>query len=1061
MIAQDVSQNFVMERVYLDSLCQGRVTTVSYYDGLGYGNETVSVSANGKSVYTVFEYDSKGRLSKSLLPFPHESSLSFLDRGKALSALEGFYNDGTAYVQYTYDTYDNQISSSMAGTLWTSKDKGDNYSVSTNTEADKVLRYEAPIGKNSLQKPGESAPKYYPAGALVKETGTDADGKSTVLFKDLQGNTVLERRDIGDTYFVFNILGQLRYVLTPMYQHSGYKELYAYEYRYDTRGNIVKRVLPGCKYIQYWYDRENRLVFMQDERLRTAGKYRFFTYDRLGRLVVQGLCEDCDRAISHKVAEMHFTRNATDFQGTGYTWKQHYQIDISGITLEKAIYYDDYDFASVFPDGYIGSASENDKAYGSGRMTGTKVMTSDGHCTYNANFYDAKGNLTKVWNKGLDGRSYTMACTYTLNGSAKRTELCASVNYGDDFLATFSYGYNSLNGKLSETDISIEHGGPMAVTRMAINYDDLDRVSIIARPTNVGNVTYGYDIHGWLRNIDTKTFKESLYYADGCGKPCYNGNVSSMTWQNYGYPQLRGYKFTYDDLDRLTLAEYGEREGLGDKQNRYDERMEYDLNGNIKRLQRRGLKQDGIYGKIDNLHVYLNGNRIDYVEDDAEKIVYSGAFDFNTAENGRSEFTYDGNGNLLSDTGRGIANIEYDEWNSPKRIQFSNGNVIKYVYTADGEKLRTVYLTAMPNLMVPVGETHELSVSETLCRDTVEYMLGGTLILNNGRIDKFLFDGGYFKGMRFTDSCDLFSVYFYNRDHLGNNRETLDAEGNVVQVTNYYPFGAPFCDDASSRGTGVQQYKYNGKELDMTHGLNTYDYGARQYYAPLATWDRMDKMAEEYYWMTPYAYCLNNPIKLRDKDGLRPGDFFNSMDDAAKDFGLFYNDNSIREKREYASFIYKVTNRNGEIGFSYYFANRGKEDVVKGQALPNGHIPVAYVHSHGASTYKNQIEYYDNEFSGIRFKENNNLKNTKERLKTKIHDIGFANKRKMNIYVVTPNGTLQKYNYKTGKIKVLSNEMPSDKKDPDRMNNINIFEKNCLSNKDFLEITKNILYEKY
>ena len=70
MIAQDVSQNYVMERVYLDSMRQGKVTTVSYYDGLGYGNETVSVSANGKSVYTVFEYDSKGRPSKSLLPFP-------------------------------------------------------------------------------------------------------------------------------------------------------------------------------------------------------------------------------------------------------------------------------------------------------------------------------------------------------------------------------------------------------------------------------------------------------------------------------------------------------------------------------------------------------------------------------------------------------------------------------------------------------------------------------------------------------------------------------------------------------------------------------------------------------------------------------------------------------------------------------------------------------------------------------------------------------------------------------------------------------------------------------
>ena len=27
----------------------------------------------------------------------------------------------------------------------------------------------------------------------------------------------------------------------------------------------------------------------------------------------------------------------------------------------------------------------------------------------------------------------------------------------------------------------------------------------------------------------------------------------------------------------------------------------------------------------------------------------------------------------------------------------------------------------------------------------------------------------------------------------------------------------------------MQSNKYNGKELDLMHGLNTYDYGARQY----------------------------------------------------------------------------------------------------------------------------------------------------------------------------------------------------------------------------------------
>ena len=62
-----------------------------------------------------------------------------------------------------------------------------------------------------------------------------------------------------------------------------------------------------------------------------------------------------------------------------------------------------------------------------------------------------------------------------------------------------------------------------------------------------------------------------------------------------------------------------------------------------------------------------------------------------------------------------------------------------------------------------------------------------------------------------------------------------------------------------------------------------------------------------------------------DNDGKRPGDFFLTMDAAAIDFGLFYNDNSIRENREYGAFIYRVTNQKGDIGYSYNFATVGRE----------------------------------------------------------------------------------------------------------------------------------------
>ena len=113
------------------------------------------------------------------------------------------------------------------------------------------------------------------------------------------------------------------------------------------------------------------------------------------------------------------------------------------------------------------------------------------------------------------------------------------------------------------------------------------------------------------------------------GTPCYNGNISSLTWDNAGYKQRRGYKFTYDRLNRMANAAYGERDDLSDNAGHYDETLEYDTNGNIMRLQRSGLKQDGQYGKIDNLHLSYSGNQPVVIKEDAEPILYEGAFGLN------------------------------------------------------------------------------------------------------------------------------------------------------------------------------------------------------------------------------------------------------------------------------------------------------------------------------------------------------------------------------------------------------------------------------------------------
>ena len=189
-------------------------------------------------------------------------------------------------------------------------------------------------------------------------------------------------------------------------------------------------------------------------------------------------------------------------------------------------------------------------------------------------------------------------------------------------------------------------------------------------------------------------------------------------------------------------------------------------------------------------------------------------------------------------------------------------------HSASGEKLCARYYIAVPNVTRTFGVKPEgYPQSQVMCAYQYDYLLGGSLIIKNGTIERVLFDGGFAAATRLSNTTYGFDMYYYNKDHLGNNREVVAANGNVRQVTNYYPFGAPYADPAAVTGSTLQPFKYNGKELDTMHGLNTYDYGARQYYSIVGRWDRIDPLCEKYYSVSPYVYCEDDPVNAIDPDG--------------------------------------------------------------------------------------------------------------------------------------------------------------------------------------------------
>ena len=170
----------------------------------------------------------------------------------------------------------------------------------------------------------------------------------------------------------------------------------------------------------------------------------------------------------------------------------------------------------------------------------------------------------------------------------------------------------------------------------------------------------------------------------------------------------------------------------------------------------------------------------------------------------------------------------------PSKVTFGDGSTITYTYAADGTKLRTVHKS---------GST----------TTTTDYC--GNVIYENGVQKLLLTEEGY---VTLADK----KYHYYLKDHQGNNRVVVSQTGAVEETNHYYPFGGLFASTSS-----VQPYKYNGKELDTTKGLNLYDYGARMYDPTLGRFTTMDPMAEKYYSVSPYAYCGNNPVNRTDPTG--------------------------------------------------------------------------------------------------------------------------------------------------------------------------------------------------
>jgi RHS repeat-associated protein len=257
----------------------------------------------------------------------------------------------------------------------------------------------------------------------------------------------------------------------------------------------------------------------------------------------------------------------------------------------------------------------------------------------------------------------------------------------------------------------------------------------------------------------------------------------------------------------------------------------------------------GTRTRIDTLTYTYSGYRQTRVDDSSS---YAGAWGFTDTVKQASEYTYNGNGNMLKDLNKGITGISYNMLNLPQTITKSNGNSVAYVYDASGRKLRKI--------SVDVASGNTITTEYV---NGIEYDNGTAAITfiqtEEGRARK--------TGTAYKYEYDL-------KDHLGNTRLTTtwapaDSVSQLtplnLQHTEYYAFGYTIQSLQNTVPSPKNLYLYNHKELQEETGL--YDYGARFYDPVIGRWTAVDPLAEKMRRWTPYNYAINNPIRFIDPDG--------------------------------------------------------------------------------------------------------------------------------------------------------------------------------------------------
>ena len=812
------------------------------------------------------------------------------------------------------------------------------YAYQANTDADLVKKFS--VG-NSGQLSDDG---FYTSNELYKtivyNENSEADptkdnDHATITFTNLRGQVVLKRAyansmvdgfmvdDVQhDTYNVYDAFDNLAFVLPPLVTDiTTQLETLCYQYKYDNYNRLIEKKTPDKTNWEYIvYDRLNRIVEtgpVASPFGDGAIGYMLTRYDNFNRVCYTGWYATGNSRATIQALYTSAITNVTktltdttiDTKGVRYTSNNL----PTGFKLLTVNYYDSYNFAGAPPTVAYTPTTDfpvyynNSTKLPKGLPTGSwvRTLTTDinavGETSYILYDYRARpisskavnymGGITTTKNK-LNFANQTL---YTTTTHQRATLVNGTVSNAVTTRDTFTY---TDQGRLDTHTKRINSEAIHVLSKPA--YNELGQVV----SKNVGGkeneprlqkVDYTYNIRGWMTDInkitnlfngndpqDAFAFKINYELPDDIDKTLYNGNISEVYWRSKSDNIKRKYSFDYDNLNRLTNAVYGKPDAASPETNAYNESMSYDKNGNITNLLRNGGQDQPInqpVGIDDLLYKYdAQNNQLRGVHDNSNSL--QGFRDKSGSSLNDIDYTYDDNGNMITDNNKGISLIKYNHLNLPTEIIFENNNSkkINYIYDASGDKLKKV-VTEGPQVI------------------TTDYLDG--FQYRNAVLQFFPHAEGYVVNTQTVApsgvKIDNYNYVYNYLDHLGNVRLSYAWDYNlnvlkIIEENAYYPFGLRHSGyngnleahkavanetkvelkgipSGGGETVGVNQnmYKFNGQEWQSELALNLYDMEMRDYDPAIARWLTLDPVI--HFSQSPYNAFDNNPIYYADPSG--------------------------------------------------------------------------------------------------------------------------------------------------------------------------------------------------